>query len=61
MTTYLCSPNYDELEERVACPNRLHDWPLPAGYVTAGEVALSRVSQGWRQRRCPDCGLYWVA
>lgn len=43
---------------RDACPNDLHDWPLPAGYVDASEVAQRRLNSGWSNRRCPDCGLY---
>lgn len=46
---------------RSACPNTLHDWPLPSGYVAAREVARSRLARGWASRKCPDCGLYgWV-
>lgn len=58
MTTFICGGDYDRLEDRAECPNTLHDWPLPAGYNTAHDVALSRINQGWRQKRCPDCGLY---
>jgi hypothetical protein len=46
---------------RDECPNALHDWPLPAGYVDAHEVAMSRIGRRWTNRRCPDCGFYgWV-
>jgi len=40
------------------CPNALHDWPLPSGYVDAAQVAASRLSRRWSNRRCARCGLY---
>ena len=40
------------------CPNVLHDFPLPAGYVDASEAAEKRLRHRWRNARCPDCGLY---
>jgi hypothetical protein len=43
---------------RDACPNDLHDWPLPAGYVDAAIMAGSRLSRRWANTCCPDCGLY---
>lgn len=43
---------------RDACPNRLHDHPLPSGYIAASEVAERRLRQRWRNRKCPECGLY---
>lgn len=47
--------------ERDECPNVLHDFPLPNGYVDASEVAARRLRQHWRNTRCPDCGLYgWM-
>lgn len=58
MTIHLCMIDYDTLEDRGDCPNALHDWPLPDAYVAAHEVAMSRISQGWRQKKCPKCGLY---
>ena len=57
MTIHLCIIDYDTLEDRGDCPNKLHDWPLPDDYVAAEEVARSRISQGWREQRCPECGL----
>lgn len=48
----------DRLEDRPACPNRLHDHPLPAGYTQAGMEAAPRINNHWGQRRCPDCKLY---
>ena len=51
----------DLLADRDPCPNPLHDWPLPRNYVTAHEVARSRLAHGWLNRRCPDCGLFgWI-
>ena len=47
---------------RDECPDPLHDWPLPDGYVDAAEVAGSRLGRGWRNVRCERCGLYgWRA
>lgn len=45
-------------EERGSCPNPLHDWPLPSGYVSADEAAHRRLRSGWKNTKCPDCGLY---
>jgi hypothetical protein len=47
-----------EPEPRGECPNDLHDWPLPSGYVAADETAQRRLRNGWKNTRCPDCGLY---
>lgn len=55
---YLCGGDYNHLEPRGDCPNVLHDWPLPAGYVDASEVAEARIAARWSNRKCPDCGLY---
>lgn len=44
--------------DREACPNVLHDYPLPEGYVDAAEVAARRLAHRWSNRRCPQCGLY---
>ena len=46
---------------RDECPNALHDYPLPSGYVDAAEMAAKRFRRRWSQKRCPDCGLYgWL-
>lgn len=45
-------------DRRDDCPNALHDWPLPSGYVDAGEVAARRLRERWANPKCPDCGLY---
>lgn len=55
---YICGGDYGRLETRDACPNTLHDWPLPAGYVDACEVADARLRARWGNNRCPDCGFY---
>lgn len=56
--TYICGGDYTRLDPRSDCPNTLHDWPLPAGYGDASEVAAARLRARWSNRRCPDCGLY---
>lgn len=40
------------------CPNPVHDWPLPPGYVDASDVADRRLRHGWSNSRCPSCGEY---
>ena len=55
---YVCGGDYDHLEVRSACPDVLHDWPLPQGYTDAAEVAASRLGHGWHNVRCARCGLY---
>lgn len=40
------------------CPNPLHDWPLPTGYIAASDVAGARLRARWSNRECPECGLY---
>jgi hypothetical protein len=58
--TYICGPD-ETPGPRDECPNDLHDWPLPAGYLGATEVAHDRIDRGWTQARCPDCDkLGWV-
>lgn len=55
---YICGGNYARLEPRGECPNLLHDYPLPAGYVDAHEVAQARIANRWSNRKCPQCGLH---
>ena len=45
-------------EERRPCPNPIHNYPLPSSYVGAPEVAERRLRNGWRNPRCPRCGVY---
>lgn len=46
---------------RDACPDDLHDYPLPAGYGDASEAAERRLRHRWTQKRCTTCGLYgWL-
>lgn len=54
---YVCGGS-DRLEERAACPDPLHDHPLPEGYLDATERAQDRLGQGWRNRKCTKCGRY---
>lgn len=56
-SVFLCGGDYRP-GPRDACPNRVHDYPLPAGYVDAATVADSRIARGWHNVRCPDCDLY---
>lgn len=55
---YICGGDFDRLEQRSTCPDALHDFPLPEGYTDAAEVAASRLNHGWRNARCPRCGMY---
>lgn len=55
---YICGGDYTRLEPRGECPNPLHDYPLPAGYVDAHEVAGARIANRWSNRKCPQCGLH---
>jgi hypothetical protein len=55
--TYLCGGDLSP-GPREECANSLHDYPLPLGYVDAGEVAKHRLYKRWSNTRCPDCGLY---
>jgi hypothetical protein len=40
------------------CPNALHDWPLPAGFVAASDIADARLRARWRNLKCPQCQRY---
>lgn len=55
---YLCGGDYTRLDPRGDCPDTLHDWPLPAGYVDASAVADARIAARWGNRKCRRCGLY---
>lgn len=55
---YVCGGNLDALEPRSECLDPIHDWPLPSSYVDACEMADSRLAQGWRNAKCPQCGVY---
>ncbi|SED51773.1 hypothetical protein SAMN04490240_4089 [Rhodococcus pyridinivorans] len=54
----ICGGDYGLLDRRDPCASTLHNWPLPAGYVDAAEMAASRLAHGWGNPKCPDCGLY---
>lgn len=54
----ICGGDYGQLDDRDPCPNVLHNWPLPVGYIDASEMAASRLAHGWANLKCPDCGLY---
>lgn len=57
---YLCGGDYRP-GPRSTCPDPVHDYPEPAGYIDACEVAAARLRRGWRDVACPRCSLYgWV-
>jgi hypothetical protein len=56
--TFICGGDVTPGPRDSECPNALHDWPLPTGYVDASMVAASRLSRGWGNRKCARCGLY---
>lgn len=61
----LCGGEPDVREFRAPaadeCQNRLHGYPLPEGYVDAGDAAARRFRDRWKNLCCPDCGFYgWV-
>ena len=60
-TVIICGGQLSNLQQRDPCPNTLHDWPLPEGYVDCHEVAMARIRHRWNNRKCPDCGIYgWI-
>lgn len=59
--TFICGGDLTPGPRDTDCPNRLHDHPLPSGYVDAAETAARRIRTGWANRKCPDCGIYgWL-
>ncbi len=42
---YLCGGDMRPGPRETDCPDPLHDFPLPAGYVDASEEAASRLSR----------------
>ena len=56
-TSYICGGDLTS-GPRDDCPHKLHDYPLPAGYVDASEAAERRLRNRWASKRCPSCGLY---
>ena len=60
MSVYICGGNLQS-GTRDTCPDPLHDFPLPDGYVDAGEAAARRLRKRWSQQKCGQCGLYgWL-
>lgn len=55
---FLCGGDLAPGPRGTDCPSPLHDWPLPAGYVDAGEVAARRLRKRWGNRRCSVCGVF---
>jgi len=57
---HLCGGDYRP-GPRGNCPDPVHDWPLPRGYIDATEVAAQRLNRRWRNVPCGQCGLYgWI-
>lgn len=44
--TFICGGD-ETPGPRDACPNALHDYPLPTGYTDASEVAYHRLYKRW--------------
>lgn len=40
------------------CANCLHEHPLPKLYIAAHTEAGRRLRAGWRNKKCPECGLH---
>lgn len=56
--TYICGGDYRP-GPRDECPDPVHDWPEPRGYVESWEVAESRLRRRWKNVPCPrGCGHY---
>jgi hypothetical protein len=55
---YVCGGDFTPGPRDSDCPSELHDYPLPAGYCDAFEEADSRISRGWSNRKCDQCGLH---
>lgn len=55
---FLCGGDTRPGPRETDCPNRLHDYPLPSGYVDASFEATRCLNNRWSNRRCPTCHLY---
>jgi hypothetical protein len=51
-----------EPELKEICPNIIEHTEQPAGYIQWHEWAEKRYEEGYRQKKCPGCGLYkiWI-
>jgi len=59
--TYICGEDTRPGPRNSDCPNALHDWPLPSGYIEAQDEARWRLRHQWSNKRCPECKLYgWM-
>lgn len=59
--SFLCGGDMRPGPRETDCPDPLHDFPLPRGYVDAHEEAMSRLNRRWTSKRCGLCGLYgWL-
>lgn len=60
-TTFICGGDETPGPRGTTCDNVFHNYPLPSGYTDASEVAARRLRRGWKNPRCPDCGIYgWI-
>lgn len=58
---YVCGGDFRP-GPRGECPDAVHDYPEPIGYVDFFEVAGSRLHRGWLNVQCKQCGLFgWIA
>lgn len=57
---YLCGDDDPSPDDTSDCPQRDQHTPAPKGYVAWHEWAARMNYYGWRQRKCPDCGLYTI-
>lgn len=53
----LCGDS-DRLDPLPDCKNRLHSYPMPAGYVQSHTEAGRRLSAGWTNKKCQECNTY---
>lgn len=55
---FLCGGDMRPGPRGTECPDRLHDFPLPSGYLEAADEAAARLRRGWGNTRCARCMRY---